>query len=122
MDALSLKSEKEFKVRPCLKGCDCSLSGVQNQCEKMLREGAAGEDIAKYCLTFIGKTILGMCAEIKKKYSNLPIVFAGGVMSNTLIRKMIERKLGDEALFALPELSCDNAVGTAVLGEVLYGE
>ena len=41
------------------------------------------------------------------------MLFAGGVMSNTIIRARIESEL--DAAFAAPALSADNAVGIALL-------
>ena len=35
LEALALQSERRFRVRPAMKGRDCSLSGIQNQCERM---------------------------------------------------------------------------------------
>ena len=52
-----------------------------------------------------------------EKYGNLPIVFSGGVMSNSIISKKLNDKYG--AYFAKPEFSCDNAVGTAVLTAIM---
>ena len=42
----------------------------------------------------------------------MPVVFAGGVMSNTLIRTRLKEKFS--AYFAEPEFSCDNAAGVAI--------
>ena len=49
----------------------------------------------------------------KEKYGGLPMIFSGGVMSNSIIRKEFEEKLG--AGFAEPEFSADNAAGIALL-------
>ncbi len=43
----------------------------------------------------------------------IPFVFAGGVMSNSIIKKMLSERL--DAYFAEPALSADNAVGIARL-------
>ena len=50
------------------------------------------------------------------EYGKLPLIYAGGVMSNKIIRKTIEEKYG--GIFALPEFSSDNAAGIAVLASV----
>ena len=52
------------------------------------------------------------------KFGQLPVVFAGGVMSNSIIRE----KLSDnfDAYFAKPEFSCDNAAGTAIYASLKY--
>lgn len=112
LDRLSLLSEKEFKTRPSMNGLDCSLSGVENKAKKMFENGESKEDISKYVLTYISNSIDEMTQRIIDNYGNLPIMFVGGVMSNTLIRKQITKKYN--AYFAKPDLSCDNACGIAV--------
>ncbi len=112
LDRLSLLSEKEFKIRPSMNGLDCSLSGVENKAKKMFENGKSKEDISKYILTYISNSIDEMTQRIIDNYGNLPIMFVGGVMSNTLIRKQITKKYN--AYFAKPDLSCDNACGIAV--------
>lgn len=112
LDRLSLLSEKEFKTRPSMNGLDCSLSGVENKAKKMFENGESKEDISMYVLTYISNSIDEMTQRIIDNYGNLPIMFVGGVMSNTLIRKQITKKYN--AYFAKPDLSCDNACGIAV--------
>ena len=112
LDKLSLLSEKEFKIRPSMNGLDCSLSGVEKKKKKMFENGESKEDISKYILTYISNSIDEMTQRIIDNYGNLPIMFVGGVMSNTLIRKQITKKYN--AYFAKPDLSCDNACGIAI--------
>ena len=112
LDKLSLLSEKEFKIRPSMNGLDCSLSGVENKAKKMFENGESKEDISKYILTYISNSIDEMTQRIIDNYGNRPIMFVGGVMSNTLIRKQITKKYN--AYFAKPDLSCDNACGIAI--------
>ena len=119
LEALALKSEKTFNPKVCVKDGNCSLSGLENQCRKMLGSGESKEDVARYCLDFICKTLEKMTEYALAEYGNLPLVFAGGVMSNSIIREKIQSRFG--ASFAQPEFSCDNAAGVAVLaGEVDY--
>ena len=113
IDAAAQKSEKEFSVRPTIRGCDCSLSGIENQCMKKFRDGESAEDIAKFCLLSVCAALDKMTGNLLEKYGDLPIVFAGGVMSNSIIRPRLEKKYG--AFFASPEYSCDNAAGVAYL-------
>lgn len=120
LDKLSLKSVKEYKVKPYIKDGSCSLSGLENKCVKMLRDGEKAEDTAKYCLTYIGASLCEMCNFILERFPDITLVFAGGVLSNTLIRGMIKDKFSENAVFSLTEFSSDNAVGIAVLGEVVH--
>ena len=46
------------------------------------------------------------------QYPGLPIVFSGGVASNTMLRQILQPL---NPIFAQPEFSTDNAMGVAVL-------
>ena len=59
-----------------------------------------------------------MTDEAIKVLGNIPVIFAGGVMSDILIRDIIRKKYN--AYFAEPEYSCDNAVGTALIASEKY--
>lgn len=111
LDEMSLKCEKEFRHRLSFKNLDCSLSGIENKVKNMVGNTDENE-IAKFVITYIADTIDKMTENIIDKYGNLPLVFAGGVMSNTIINERISKKYN--AYFAKPELSCDNAVGIAI--------
>ncbi len=113
LEELAAKSDKEFKIRPCVNGLNCNLSGLQNQAQKMLDNGECSADIAKYCLDFVGETIYKMCLCAQEKYPELPFVFAGGVMSNKKIRDNLSKKYN--GYFAEPKYSSDNAAGVAIL-------
>ena len=53
-----------------------------------------------------------------ENYGPLPFLFVGGVMSNKFFRENLSDKF--EAVFASPELSCDNAAGTSFLGKLKF--
>lgn len=112
LEELAEKSGKQFKIKPVLRDGSCCLSGVENKCGKMLAEGVPPEDTAMYCLQYIYSAIRGMTLYALERHGKLPIVFAGGVMSDKIIRKQLESEFG--AYFAEPEFSCDNAAGTAI--------
>ena len=119
LEKLALNSSRKFSVKPPMKGHDCSLSGIENRCARMLEDGAPPEDIARYCLDFLTAALDAMCSSLLQEYGNLPVLFAGGVMSNTIIRHALETKYG--AYFAEPEFSADNAAGVAVLAALTEG-
>lgn len=112
LDRLSLLSDKEYKIKPSMNGLDCSLSGVENKAKKLFENGESKEDISKFVLTYVANAIDEMTQRIIDTYGNIPIMFVGGVMSNTLIRNQITKKYN--AYFAEPDLSCDNACGIAI--------
>lgn len=118
LERLAEKSDRQFKIKPSMKGNDCSLSGIENKCKKMLDEGEPAEDIAKFCLTYIGETVKCMTKKAKSELGDLPVVYAGGVMSNKYIKSMISEDY--DAYFAQPEFSCDNAAGVSVIAFEKY--
>lgn len=112
IDELSLKSHREYKIKPSMSGLNCSLSGVENKARCMFDNGESIEDISKFVLSSISSALFEMTDRIIKEYGELPLVYAGGVMSNTLIKGNIKDKFN--AYFAQPQFSCDNACGVAI--------
>lgn len=113
LEALALKSEKNYNPKICVVDGNCCLSGIENICQKMLSANEKKEDVAKFCLDFAGKTIEKMTESALAKAGELPVIYAGGVMSNSIIRSRLQAKFS--CFFAQPEFSCDNAAGTAIL-------
>ena len=118
LEDLALKSDRKFKIKPVMKGTECCLSGIENKCRKMLENGEKPEDIALFCLKSVEAALCGMTDATLSEYGKLPLVYAGGVMSNCIIRNTIENKYG--GIFAKPEFSSDNAAGIAVLAAEAY--
>lgn len=114
LDRLAQQSSTVFRIRPTMRGCDCSLSGVENQCQKMQAQGQPESEIAAYCIQAVGAALDGMTTAIFAEYGRLPLIFAGGVTANSWIRRQLSAKY--DALFAEPIYSCDNAAGVAYLG------
>lgn len=112
LDTLSKCSTEEFKFRPSMKGLNCSLSGVENKAKQLLDSGASKEDISRFVLTAVVSSVDAMLDGIIKEYDNLPVIFSGGVSSNSMLNQVITDKYG--AFFAKPEFSLDNAAGTAI--------
>ena len=115
LEKLATNADKLFKIKPVIKDGSCCLSGVENKCKNMLENGEKKENIARYCLDYITETLLAMTECAINKYGSLPLLFAGGVMSDQLIRDRIISRYS-KAHFASPEFSCDNAAGVAIYG------
>ena len=113
LEKFALNFKGKVKPKPTLKGTNCCISGVENQCKKMIENNVPKEEVAFYCLKYIEETIYKMAIALKEKYGDLPLVFAGGVMSNSIIRESMEKRL--DCVFAKPEYSTDNAVGISCL-------
>ena len=101
-----------FPPSVCVKGLECNLSGLENKVQKLKSENTDANDIALYALKFVEKTLDKLTSNLRKEY-DLPIIFAGGVMSNNMIKKTLSKY--KDAYFAEREFSADNAAGIALL-------
>ncbi len=110
---LAEKCDDVIKPKISVKGYNCNLSGLENQCDKLLSQGYSKEYVCKYCLTFIAHTLVRMIENVRADYGDMPLVLAGGVMSSTVIKSIVTEKLPD-AMFVRPQFSSDNAIGVAV--------
>ena len=119
---LAAKCDEVIKPKVSVKGLNCNLSGLQNQCEKLIADGIDNAYICKYCLSFIARTLIRMAENARKEFGALPIVFVGGVMSSQTIKSIVQDEL-DNAYFVQPVFSSDNAIGTAAIAarKVIYG-
>ena len=75
--------------------------------------------VASFVLDFIAETLAKMTVWGREVYGEIPVLFAGGVMSNRLIAESITRRFGD-VYFSKPAFSADNAAGVALLCRAKY--
>ncbi len=115
LEALARAGRVTRRIKTCVRGMHCNLSGVENLARRMLDEGERREDIAAFVLAFVEQTLLALSKEARARYAGVPIVYAGGVMSNQLIRPALAA--AGESYFADAAYSCDNAAGIALLCE-----
>ena len=113
IDKLAQKSDKVYKPKVPIKDGNCSLSGIENKCRQMMENGETNEDTARFCIDYIACALEKMTEYALDKHGDLPLVFSGGVMSNSIIKERFTRKFG--AYFAQSAFSSDNAAGTAIL-------
>lgn len=113
LEELALLSAERYRPRVTFKGPDCCLSGLENQCRDMLEKGERPEDIARYCLDYLAAVLLAMTEKAAALYPDRSLVYAGGVMSNSIIRAAVEEQY--ICSFSPPAYSADNAAGVALL-------
>ena len=113
LERAALAWDRPVKARAYMKGRDCSLSGVENQCRKLWEEGHPREEVARTCLEMVLAALDAMCAGLLEDLGPLPVVFSGGVCSNSILRERLTEKYG--GAFAAPEFSADNGAGAAIL-------
>ncbi|MBQ9086823.1 MAG: peptidase M22 [Clostridia bacterium] len=97
----------------CVRNGRCSLSGVENIALRLRNETGDASAVAAFVFDFIGRTLIRMGEQTMETYGTMPVLFAGGVMSNRLMRGELLRHF--DAYFAEPEFSADNAAGIVLL-------
>ncbi len=102
-----------------VKGFNCNLSGLENIAVKLLEKTNDKSLVSAFTLDFISKTIEKLTMNLRGKYQNEQIIYAGGVMSNSIIQGNIRAKFSN-VYFATPEYSSDNASGIALLTRMKY--
>ena len=108
------------QIKTSVKEGICHLSGLENQAAALWKQTGDKALVAAYTLTTIGKTLRKMTEQLQNLRTNqglkpLPVVYAGGVMSNKFIRPILTKGAGWRTYFSEPAFSADNAAGTAIL-------
>ncbi len=113
LDSISSQSTKKLPITVSHKEGYFSMSGLQNKVQKFLADGEGNADIAMFLFNSIASALTKSSKHLRTVYGDLPIIYAGGVMSNSLIRKELSKL--PNVYFASGELSSDNACGIALL-------
>lgn len=100
------------KAKICVNGFDCNLSGLENKTRDMYERSGDVSETAAYVFEFVSLTLCALTENLRREYPDIPIVYAGGVMSSVIIRNCLDFP---GAYFAAPEFSSDNAAGCALL-------
>ncbi len=116
LDQLAQHAEDTEFFRVRVNDFAFSLSGVQNQVTAFYQKSGNKEETAAFALRSVVHAVKKATQNAQKQHPGLPVLFSGGVASNSLLRK----KLKDcGAIFASPEFSTDNAMGAAILAQRL---
>ena len=116
LDALSKEAQGREVFRVKCPGMEFSLSGVQNKVQQFHQGNDA--ETAAYALRCVAQAVLQATQNAQKTYPGLPVVFSGGVASNSMLRDVLAPL---DPIFAQPQFSTDNAMGVAVLAHRALG-
>ena len=94
-------------------GLFVNLSGVENVADRIYRDTEDPSLCAAFVFDHIGNALSAMTDAYFEEYGKAHVVYAGGVMCNGIIKKKLSDRY--DCSFAVPEMSADNAVGTAYL-------
>lgn len=111
-------SGKYVHKKPATDGTYMNLSGLENMAIQLYDKTADKGAVASFVFDYIASSIESVSSAFIEKYGNLPMVFAGGVMCNGIIKSRIREKFS--SYFAEPSMSADNAVGIAELTRLSY--
>ena len=112
IDELSSCSSTNSLFRIKCRESEFSISGVQNKVQQFYEQCADPAETAGYAMRSLCDVIYRATENAMKKYPDIPIVFSGGVASNSMLRKVLDPL---NPVFAQPQFSTDNAMGVAVL-------
>ena len=112
LDTLSADAYRTDVFRVKCQQMDFSLSGVQNKVQQYFSDIGDPAETAAYALRCISNAVYTATQNALKEYPDLPVVFSGGVASNTILRKALTPI---NPIFAQPQYSTDNALGIAIL-------
>ena len=113
LDGLYSQADACYEPRVKLNNLIFSLSGMENQVKALAAEGESPANIARFAIDAVAGVVLRATQEAQGRYPGLPVLCSGGVASNTRLRFMLTEFC--QAIFAQPEYSTDNAMGTAIL-------
>ena len=108
------------KTRISVKGLECNLSGLENLAKKLYEETGDKALTSAYCFDFVADTLARMTENLRERYPRIPVIYAGGVMSNKRIGSRLAKF--ENTYFSSPEFSSDNAAGVALLCRRAYLE
>lgn len=112
LDVLSKDAVMTDVFRVKCGAMEFSLSGVQNKVQQYYLRTNNAAETAAYALRCVSHAVYRATENALKTYPGLPVVFSGGVASNTMLRSIIAPI---NPIFAQPQYSTDNAMGVAVL-------
>ena len=112
LDVLSRAAEYDEFFNVKCSDLEFSLSGVQNKVQDYFNKTKRPEETAAYAIKSVAKAVCRATENAIKKYPGFPIIFSGGVASNSILRDVMTPL---EPIFAMPQYSTDNAMGIAVL-------
>lgn len=125
LDEMALSAADRTNVLTGIKSKDAfiHLSGFDTQLRNRISDAKAGklktEELIREAFIRIADSITKMLRQSAEQTNNTAIYMSGGVSSSRFLREYITKQLQQEGMdvfFTSPELSSDNAVGTALLG------
>lgn len=113
VEKLSRQAQKREYYKVKVNGLTFSLSGMENKVRQMVQRGEEPAEIAWFAQETVCRVVQACTKAAMEVYPSLPVLCSGGVASNGRLKELLRQNCG--ALFAQPQFSTDNAMGTAIL-------
>ena len=113
VEKLSHQAQKREYYKAKVNGLTFSLSGMENKVRQMVQRGEEPAEIAWFAQETVCRVVQACTKAAMEVYPGLPVLCSGGVASNGRLKELLRQNCG--ALFAQPQFSTDNAMGTAIL-------
>ncbi|MBC3805521.1 peptidase M22 [Acetobacterium fimetarium] len=117
--ALQHELPNDCVIPSTMAGADFHFSGQENQARNYLNKGIDPGVVAYQLLKAIAKTLAKSIVILQEQYAFKSVLFSGGVMSNQIIKKCVEKELSHSGIrlcFSPGEYARDNALGNALMG------
>lgn len=114
MERMALENTAKIpRKRISSNGTTVNLSGLENMAVKLYDETGDAALTAAFVFDYLSRAVSAMIDAYTEQYGKGPIICAGGVMCNSIIKSNLKSRY--DVYFAEPSMSADNAVGIAVL-------
>ena len=113
VEKLSRQAQKREYYKVKVNSLTFSLSGMENKVRQMVQRGEEPAEIAWFAQENVCRVVQACTKAAMEVYPGLPVLCSGGVASNGRLKELLRQNCG--ALFAQPQFSTDNAMGTAIL-------
>ena len=113
VEKLSRQAQKREYYKVKVNGLTFSLSGMENKVRQMVQRGEEPAEVAWFAQETVCRVVQACTKAAMEVYPGLPVLCSGGVASNGRLKELLRQNCG--ALFAQPQFSTDNAMGTAIL-------
>lgn len=113
VEKLSRQAKKREYYKVKVNGLTFSLSGMENKVRQMVKRGEEPAEVAWFAQETVCRVVQACTKAAMEVYPGLPVLCSGGVASNGRLKELLRQNCG--ALFAQPQFSTDNAMGTAIL-------
>ena len=115
--AVSASGHREILSKIKVKDGYVNLSGIETQCQRVI-EDYPQEELIDALFERLCESVADMTTQLAHKYDINNFIYAGGVSCSTFMRNYLSEHMYKDVniVFGKPEMSADNAIGTALLG------